>query len=408
MYYNSLILFMEPQTMTDFVIEKIQKGFSKQMIKEQLVAVGWSEDEADSAYAEALVTSGVPVPEKGVRGAYTKTTSTAEIVINFFSFILLGIVTTALGTLYFAVINDFFPDALNAGYSSYYYSRISDTIHYAIAALIIGYPMYFLAVRLWFKKFRLDETKVESKLTKWLTYLVLLASSVTIVGDLIYTLYTFLQGEISVRFFLKALTVIVIAGMIFGFYYLERKKVQYKNDIPRSVFKRFGYVLTGIVVLGIILGFVVAGSPTTERNRTFDTRRANDLASLADCLNNYAQEYNRLPSTLDEFTETRMSRCAGYSDPETKQAYEYQVISPLSKNGSSLQGEFELCAVFSLAQDGSQNTDQTYYYGSDRLKWETHTTGRNCDREKVTIKIPPAQVVLPQGTTVTPIPTVLE
>lgn len=391
---------METQTMTDFVMEKIQKGFSKQMIKEQLVAVGWSEDEADVAYAEALVSSGVPVPEKGVRGAYTKKSSTAEIVINFFSFILLGIVTYALGTLYYAVINDFFPDALNAGNSSYYYTSLADTIHYAISALIIGFPLFYFAIRLWFKRFRQDETKVESKLTKWITYLVLLASSVTIVGDLIYVLYTFLQGEISARFFLKALTILVIAGMIFGFYFLERKKVQYKNDIPRKVFTMFGYVLTGIVIVGIILGFVVAGSPTTERNRTFDSRRANDLSALADCLNNYAQVSNRLPTDLSEFTATNMSRCGGYTDPETKQPYEYNLISQLVQSGSTLQGEFELCADFSLQNDGSETAGQAYYYKNDGLKWTTHDAGRSCDREKVTVKPVPAQVVLPQGTTV--------
>jgi len=379
------IIFMEPQQLETFVLERVRSGASKGEILEQLLAVGWTENEADAVYAKALIESGVPVPEDGARGAYAKKSSTVEIVINFFSFILLGVVVSALGSLYYAIINDFFPDALSIDY----YSSTANTIHYAIAALIVGYPMYYFAIRLWFKKFRQDEGKVESKLTKWITYLVLLASSVTIVGDLIVTLYTFLQGEISARFFLKALTVLSIAGMVFGFYYLERKKVQYKSDIPRRTFSLFGYVLTGFVCIGVVLGFVVAGSPTTERMRTFDARRADDLSQLASCIQNYAQDYNKLPVRLLDFEQTNQSYCAGYTDPETNSSYEYQVIAPLvQKDSGLLEGEYELCATFSLASDAEGVTRYTYVSS----KWSKHDAGRSCDTEVVSVK-PPMTVV---------------
>jgi len=392
---------MEPQKIETFVSEKVSAGMKKSDITEQLIAVGWSEDEAESAYAKALVLSGVPVPGDGSREAYTKKSSTVEVVINFFSFILLGVVVSALGSLYYAIINDFFPDALRTGYSSYYYSRIADTIHYAIAALIIGYPMYYFAIRLWFKKFRQDETKVESKLTKWVTYLVLLASSVTIVGDLIYIVYTFLQGEISARFFLKALTVLVIAGMVFGFYYLERKKVQYKNDIPRSTFNMFGYVLTGIVLVGIILGFVVAGSPATERKRGFDEMRSENLSTLSGCINQYAKQFYRLPASLEELNNTNLYRCSTVNDPETGSMYEYRVISELEQKGTLFEGEFELCATFSLAKTDSDDVAGGYYYNNS--KWYKHGAGRSCNTEKIAVEQQVTQVIQQQNTIPVPV-----
>ncbi|MEI8096783.1 MAG: DUF5671 domain-containing protein [Candidatus Moraniibacteriota bacterium] len=186
---------------------------------------------------------------------------------------MLGIIATALGILLFETINKFLPDPLDL-MNAYTDTSSSGSIHYAISALLIGFPLYYISLRLWFRKFREDEGRTESNLSKWFTYLVLLITAVTIVGDLITVVYTLLQGEITARFFLKALTILVIAGIIFGFYYLERRKIQYHLDIKQNIFQLFGRGVSGFVVLSIALGFIASGSPATERNRSFDRTRA--------------------------------------------------------------------------------------------------------------------------------------
>jgi len=377
---------MEPQTMATYVTEKVRAGASKKDIQEQLTSVGWTEDDASSAYAQALVALGVPVPEKGGRGLSAKKTSTVETVLNLFSFILLGIITTALGTLYFNVINYFFPDPLSA-LSYYSQASVNSAIHYATAALIIGFPLFVLALRMWFQKFREDENKVESGLTKWVTYLVLLASAVTVVGDLIAVLYTFLQGEISARFFLKGLTVLVIAGAIFGFYFLERRKVQYKSAIPRKTFRTFGWSLLGFIVAGIVLGFMATGTPQTERMRTFDTRRSDDLSSLASCVDDFTRQFERLPSELSELERTSsLSYCANVRDPETNDFYEYSIISPLAKDLTTgvYTGEIELCANFALPSDTA--VVKGGYTVANTSKWYMHAAGHYCFMETITYK----------------------
>ncbi len=371
------------KTVASHVAARVRDGASKQAITEELHAVGWSDDEIDAAYAEALVASGVPVPTSETRGGLSRRASTLDIVVNFFSFILLGIVSTALGTLYFKVIDKFFPDPL--AYSSYWYNYNNDAVHYAIAALIIGYPAYYFVVRFWFKRFREDTGKVESKLTKWLTYLVLLIASVTIIGDLIAILFTFLQGEISARFFLKALTVLVISGAVFGFYFLERRKVQYKQDIPRRTFKLFGYALTILVLLGIVLGFIAAGSPGVARDRAFDERRAQDLNNIVRCISTYSREFYRLPATLDELQGTTLtSRCATYRDPKTGAPYEYRIITePVFTSEADLQAtaRYELCATFAFER--SVDDRRTYYPAGE--KWSVHDAGRDCDEEELSV-----------------------
>jgi membrane protein YqaA with SNARE-associated domain len=366
---------MDTGSLGRYVADRVRSGAPKTEVREELLAVGWSEEEADAAYRAGVVSLGAPVPSEGNRPALVKKASTADVVINFFSFILLGVVATALGILWFNIIGIFFPDPLDSlGY--YGESAAASAIHYSIAALLIGFPLYCAAMRIWFRTFREDEGRTESNLSRWLTYLVLLAASVTIVGDLITVVFTFLQGEITVRFFLKALTILVIAGFVFGFYFLERRKIQYRKDISRSVFRNFGSGVSAFIALGLALGFFAGGSPETARKQSFDTQRASDLSSLSGCIESYAADLGQLPSSLADLRQSSSyGYCAEYlQDPETKAEYGYRVVTPSRPAGAARIGELELCAEFALGTDGIRNT----MGGTDAI-WYEHGTGRSCD-----------------------------
>lgn len=382
---------MENEKLGAYVASRVRSGAKKSEVKEELLTVGWSEEEVDAAYARALIAGGVPVPEGKKSSIFARKPSTVDIMIGFFSFILLGIVVSAVGTLFFEIINRYFPDPLaNAALGSVV---ASDSVHYSMAALLIGTPLYYFAVRLWFRRFREDNGRMESRLTKWVTYLVLLAAAVTIVGGLIALLFTFLQGEVSIRFFLKAFVVLGIAGMVFGFYFLERKKIQYRHDIPRKTFQRFGWGLCGIVLFGIVLGFAAVGSPEVARNRTFDARRASDLSELANCINGYAQNFSLLPNTLSDLGKsTDFGYCPQLRDPETGASYEYHVLKNFVSPQDGSEAEFELCAVFSTesASGGAGDRVETSPYGASlevaRGKWYTHGAGRTCTAETVVLR----------------------
>lgn len=369
---------MDTNTLSQYVAGRVKAGVSKAAIKEELLSVGWSEEESDAAYRDGVIALGVPVPSEGNRPTLARKSSTVDIVVNFFSFILLGIVAVALGTLYFRVIDKFFPDPLDT-MNWYGEAASASAIHYSISALLIGFPLYYAAMRIWFRKFREDEGRAESNLSRWLTYLVLLVASVTIVGDLITVVFTFLQGEISVRFFLKALTILGIAGIIFGFYYLERKKIQYRGDIPRSIFRYFGQAVTGLVALGIILGFFAGGSPETARQRTFDAARANNLSALSSCIEGYARDLGQLPEELNDLRKSsQYAYCADFMrDPETGDEYGYRVVAASRAQGAGRVGEFELCATFSLPSSGSAGMDS--YPGGTGAIWDEHDAGTECD-----------------------------
>ncbi len=369
---------MEKTPLADYVEGRLTAGVSKATIKGELLAVGWSEEEADAAYRDGLIAHGVPLPDEGNRPSLTRKSSTVDIVINFFSFILLGIVATALGTLWFQIVNRGFPDPLAAmsGDGEWGTTR---AIHHSIASLVIAFPLYFAAMRLWFRKFREDPGRTESLLSRWLTYLVLLVAAVTIVGDLITVLFKLLQGEVTARFLLKALTVLVIAGLIFGFYTLERRKIQYRKDIPRTLFQTFGWGVAGLVVLGIAIGFLSAGSPETARKRAFDMERAQHLAALSGCIQRYAENLGLLPSSLDVLRKSATyTHCANsMQDPETSAYYAYRIVTPSRIQGPARVGEFELCATFALAS--SAHDGQEGFPGGPSAIWNEHGAGLSCD-----------------------------
>lgn len=391
---------METEKLSQYALGRLRAGARKEEVEDELIAIGWTEDEAEAAFRGAVVALGAPIPAEGNRPTLSKKASTVDVVINFFSFILLGVVATALGTLYYQIINLSFPDALDSmGY--YSLSGATSTIHYSIAALLIGFPLYYFAMRLWFRKFREDEGRTESKLSKWLTYLVLLVAAVTIVGDLITVLFTLLQGEITARFFLKALVILGIAGSIFGFYYLERRKIQYRADIPRRTFQLFSRGVSSAVLLGIFLGFMIGGSPATERNRSFDETRATHLSSLAGCVEQYASSLGALPVSIAELVRSsQYSYCDSYAkDPETGLPYEYRVVTPSLAQGAARVGEFELCANFALATDAA--SARTGYGMSST--WYEHAAGRDCDTVSAQLLVPPVpavQAVTPPAKTI--------
>ena len=75
----------------------------------------------------------------------------------------------------------------------------------------------FVSIRI-SRSIKRDPTRRTSGVRKWLTYLTLFVAACIIVGDLISLLNGLLSGELTARFMLKALTVGLISGTVFGYY----------------------------------------------------------------------------------------------------------------------------------------------------------------------------------------------
>lgn len=195
-----------------FVKEGLTKGLSREKMKTALLGAGWQEDEVRNAlasYAEADFP--IPVPK---RKPYL---SAREAFMYLVMFLTLYVTAFSVGTILFQLINLWLPDAAQIayGYASDYSTSL---IRSSTAAIIITFPIFLFMARILLRNIKRDPSKRSSLIRKWLTYITLYFATGIIIADLITLVTYVLNGDLTLRFVLKVLVVLVIAGSVFGYY----------------------------------------------------------------------------------------------------------------------------------------------------------------------------------------------
>ncbi len=194
-----------------FIEAAKSKGAPDETLAGLLRDRGWAAKEISAAfgrYYEKL--TGVAAPVRNARSGE----SARDAFLYLLAFSTLATWATALGSLLFIYYDRWFPDPL--AMRSYAGSRWD--ISWQLACIIVAFPIYVLVDRAILRGLELEPQKTDSGVRKWLTYMALLITAGILVGDLITFLSYFLNGELTVRFVLKVLTVIAIAGSIFWYY----------------------------------------------------------------------------------------------------------------------------------------------------------------------------------------------
>lgn len=193
-----------------FVREALASGSSRADIATALRSAGWPEDQVRLALARyAEVTFPVPVPRPR---AYL---SARDAFLYLVMFSMLGLSAYYLGSLIFQFID---LGWLDPALAEPVRRLHDDRIRYAIAVLVVAFPLFLILSVKTAREIGRDSTKRGSGVRKWLTYMTLLVASLIIVGDLIGLIYQYLNGSLTMRIALKLLTVGVIAGAIFLYY----------------------------------------------------------------------------------------------------------------------------------------------------------------------------------------------
>jgi type II secretory pathway pseudopilin PulG len=234
----------------------------------------------------------------------------------------------SLINLSFTVINRYLPDALE-----YYTQGIySSDIRISLAILIIIFPTYLILS--WIIS-RDTEAHPEKKLIgfrRWLTYVHLFITGVMILGTLVTVVNYFLGGEITIRFLLKVLAMLIITGGVFGYYVTELR-----SDTGYFARYKLFAILSGIIVLIVIVsGFFVIGLPQNQRNISLDEQRVYNLQNIQGQITEYFRQKQTVPATLTLLNDPLQNYTLP-TDPETNAQYSYTKISST---------EFTLCADF--------------------------------------------------------------
>ena len=194
-----------------FIERARDRGASDEFISKLLRQFGWPQRDIERAFFQVYERlTGYPMPAP----ATSSGESAKDAFAYLLSFTMLGLWTFSIGEIAFIWINRVVPDATQNSYS---YDN-SFELAFSLARLIVAYPVYLWLMRNLNRELARHREKHFSGVRKWLTYLTLLIVSLIGIGTLIAFLTSFLRGELTTRFILKAAVVLVIDGGILSYY----------------------------------------------------------------------------------------------------------------------------------------------------------------------------------------------
>lgn len=189
-----------------FIDHARQKGLDHTAIFMLLRSSGWK----DRSIAEALAARelALPIPERLGIG------SARDAFLHLLAFTALYASAINLVVLFFAYIEFWFPDPAIPKRTSEVEAALAG-IRWQLATLIVSYPLFLLTWSYLLREVRQTPERAKSGVRRWLSFLSLFVGAVTIMTDVICVVYYLVEGDLTIRFLLKVLTLLVITGSIF-------------------------------------------------------------------------------------------------------------------------------------------------------------------------------------------------
>ncbi len=270
-------------------------------------------------------------------------------------------------TLLFSIINLQFPDATD---NYWQIESAESAIRYSIAVLVIFFPAYLVLTRK-VNESRRHEGELYHTLTRWLIYLALLVAGMIMLGDLAVVVYTFLNGEITVRFILKAVALLLVIGGASYYYMLDAKDHWKKRE---RISMQIGGGTLAIVAVFVIYGFTLIDAPSVAREVRLDQTQVSDLQDIQWRVEAYYQETDSFPANIDMIYRDLPAPKA----PEGREAYQLRTTG---------RDTYLLCATFAHPTPASDRiVVKPIGSGNDAYlqnqNWE-HGAGEKCFERKI-------------------------
>lgn len=286
------------------------------------------------------------------------------------SLVALIFMAISVGMVAFGIIDKTIPDILNY----YNYSSVDSRLKFAISALLISIPVFYSVSCLINRGLRCQELDKESPIRRWLTYFIILVSSLIILGSFVSLVNSFLSGELTVRFILKVASVLLIAGISFSFYlYDVKRESPEKKDRVTKIF----FVVTLFLVVSVfVAAWFFVESPQKTRARRIDNLILNNFFNLESCINSYYTYNKKLPEKISDLSLNQQIyfNPEFALDPESNEEIGYNKIN---------DSEFELCANFRTSSyEEDQNDPRLRLNGNN----QEHDSGYQCLSRKLWIE----------------------
>ena len=279
--------------------------------------------------------------------------SPKQFFLHLFSTAALFVAVISLLTVIFQSVNVWLPDTLS------YYGGVNESMRLALAALLVFTPSYLWAMN--------KLAKDPAGQIPWLSHLTMFVAGITFLVDLMVVFYNFFGGELTARFGIKSLSVLLVAAGVFYFY-----RGWIKGFVGFKPIQIFTWVFASLSLVVLVMGFFAGGAPWTVRAIEMDVRRTQDLIAIENYVLSFWQKENKLPNILPvDFMP---------KDPESMKMYEYKLVGDL---------KFEVCADFNLPAKGNNNRDYEPYPNPTEKDWYVfpHAAGKVCFEREIDPRI---------------------
>jgi hypothetical protein len=199
------------EEMTAFLRAAKEHGISDDFVVALLRENGWPERLVFRAYSAFYADRlGVPLPIR--RQSAENARDAFYYLLNF---ITLGFWTVALGQIFYRLIAYWIPDPAAV---ATYGGSLRDDIAWQVATVIVAFPV-FLFLHSLIQRELLSRTDLYySGVRRWLTYLTLVIAAIVVLLDAAWVIEALIRGDVTLRFILDSLVLLVIGGGIFVYY----------------------------------------------------------------------------------------------------------------------------------------------------------------------------------------------
>jgi len=255
--------------------------------------------------------------------------------------------------LSFGFINLLFPDSLD---SLWQMESAAGSIRIGFAMVVVFFPTYLVLTRMVNQNRRQSKDNAYLGLTKWLIYLSLLVGGLVLLGDMVAIIIGFLEGELTMRYILKAVAVFAVTGAAFYYYIKDAQGYWLKREKQSLI---YATAATIVIIATLIAAVVQIPNPAMVREMKVDNEVVSALQNIHWQIQDYYQQNQSLPENID----------AAYGEfdrqptfPETA-SYTYSVESDTT---------YKLCTTFN---HDSNQLDHEYYprmMGENVVDWRNN------------------------------------
>jgi hypothetical protein len=287
----------------------------------------------------------------------------------------LGFTAISIGLVGFTAIDFYFKDPLEK-----FFSYEPSSLNFAISALVIAAPLYFWTLRSINAFLAKGDLAADSIVRRWLSYFIIFVSSVVTLVRLIATLNAYLDGDLTTKFALKTLVIIMIAALVFSYYYFDLK-----GSSPERRFQPTAILasaLAALAVLALAGGFFLTDSPKQARAKKMDQQILNNFEQIWGASESFLASEKRLPKDLAELKgHATYLLDENLRDPETGKAFDF-------KPGKGQ--DLEICADFRTSNKSERRSNSNSYLDE---RWP-HDSGYQCLKQKLNASAIPAEKML--------------